>query len=121
MQVCYTFVSVRHVVQAIGNTALSIKINKQIRTIIPRALINVPKERFGFGLLLNPCWPFPKRLSPTTIKPNVSHDTTHTLQWRSIYKARPVSLSMREQKVRILVVGVKIYFHYSREEENAEG
>lgn len=51
----------------------------------------------------------------------VSNDSIHTLQWRSIYKARTDSLHIREQKVRILVAAVKVYYHYSREEGNAEG
>lgn len=62
----------RHVVaQARQNTALIIKINKQIKTIIPRAVTRVPQEHLGFGALLNPRWPFPMRLSQTTIEPNV--------------------------------------------------
>lgn len=92
-------------------------INKQIRTIIPWAVIKGLKEHLRFGALLNPRWP-----SPATIEPiMVRHDSTQTLQWRSIYKARSDSLRMKEWKVGILVTAAKVYYHYSHEEENAEG
>lgn len=38
---------VRHVVQAIGTPALIIKIDKQIRTIIPWAVIKRSERAFG--------------------------------------------------------------------------